>query len=124
MCSKCPTDDVTMAAVYGMGVQKIASYGADLPRLFQISENHDTEAISSGTAVTMETDSETAPAPKKKKLPFYIAPEKLNLVELTDSCMLSELTAKTNTLCRRSCAQKLPPLSSTSYSSKKDTWKN
>ena len=26
MCSKCPTDDVTMAAVYGMGVQKIASY--------------------------------------------------------------------------------------------------
>jgi len=46
----------------------------------------------------METDSETAPAPKKKKLPFYIAPEKLNLVELT---------AKTNTLCDDPARKKL-----------------
>lgn len=108
MCSKCPTDDVTMAAVYGMGVQKIASYGADFTSIISdFLKNHDTEAISSGDSLTMETDNETAPAPKKKKLPFYIAPEKLNLVELTDSCMLSELTAKTNTLCDDPARKKL-----------------
>lgn len=108
MCTKCPTDDVTMAAVYGMGVQKIASYGADFTSIISdFLKNHDTEAISSGDSLTMETDSETAPAPKKKKLPFYIAPEKLNLVELTDSCMLSELTAKTNTLCDDPARKKL-----------------
>lgn len=99
MCTKCPTDDVTMAAVYGMGVQKIASYGADFTSIISdFLKNHDTEAISSGDSLTMETDSETAPAPKKKKLPFYIAPEKLNLVELT---------AKTNTLCDDPARKKL-----------------
>ncbi len=108
MCTKCPTDDVTMAAVYGMGVQKIASYGADFTSIISdFLKNHDIEAISSGDSLTMETDSETAPAPKKKKLPFYIAPEKLNLVELTDSCMLSELTAKINALCDDPARKKL-----------------
>lgn len=77
----------------------IASYGADFTSIISdFLKNHDTEAISSGDSLTMETDSETAPAPKKKKLPFYIAPEKLNLVELT---------AKTNTLCDDPARKKL-----------------
>lgn len=35
----------------------------------------------------------------KKKLPFYIAPGKLDEVELTDACMISELTNRINELC-------------------------
>lgn len=36
---------------------------------------------------------------RKKKLPFYIAPGKLDEVELTDTCMISELTNRINELC-------------------------
>lgn len=44
---------------------------------------------------------------KKKKLPFYIAPEKLDEVELTDTCMLSELTNRINALCEENDRKKL-----------------
>lgn len=44
---------------------------------------------------------------RKKKLPFYIAPEKLDEVELTDTCMLSELTNRINALCEENDRKKL-----------------
>ena len=126
MCAKCPTDNVAMEAVYGMGVQKIQSYGEHFAKVITafleeqglkglISETAETNTIN-GTEVTditelvqmTTTTTMTEPAPKrKKKLPFYIAPEKLDEVELTDTCMLTELTSRINELCEEKERKKL-----------------
>lgn len=55
----------------------------------------------------MTVDTTTAAPARKKKLPFYIAPEKLDEVELTDTCMLSELTNRINALCGETDRKKL-----------------
>lgn len=55
----------------------------------------------------MTVDTTTAAPARKKKLPFYIAPEKLDEVELTDTCMLSELTNRINALCEENDRKKL-----------------
>ena len=52
------------------------------------------EQIGETTGMTVAT----TPA-RKKKLPFYVAPEKLDEVELTDTCMISEFTNRINELC-------------------------
>ena len=78
MCAKCPVDSTAMAAVYGMGAQKIESYGARFYTGYHsISErawwrNCHSEAFSG-----MTVDTTTAAPARKKKLPFYIAPENL-----------------------------------------------
>ena len=61
-----------------------------------------TEALSG-----MTVDTTTAVPARKKKLPFYIVPEKLDEVELTDTCMLSELTNRINALCEEPDRKKL-----------------
>lgn len=101
-----------METVYGMGVQKIQSYGEHFTKIIidfleeqsaaggadaetlQLTIELTPEQIEETTGITVET-----PPARKKKLPFYIAPGKLDEVELTDTCMISELTNRINELC-------------------------
>lgn len=112
MCAKCPVDNEAMEAVYGMGVQKIQSYGEHFTKVIAaflekqgVTGGADTETLQLTTELTPEQTGEAAeltvaaPPARKKKLPFYIAPEKLDEVELTDTCMISELTNRINELC-------------------------
>lgn len=103
MCVKCPVDSTAMESVYGMGAQKVESYGA---RFTQIITAFLKEHAEETTTVQAFSGMTAAPA-RKKKLPFYIAPEKLDEVELTDTCMLSELTNRINALCEEPDRKKL-----------------
>ena len=109
MCARCPADKTQMADVYGMGAQKIASYGesfAEIIRMFL--QTHEVKNMTTGKtegAATVETVSKT-PA-RKKKQPFYIAPEKLDQVTFSDACMVSELTDRINALCEEKDRKKL-----------------
>ncbi len=110
MCARCPADKTQMADVYGMGAQKIASYGesfAEIIRMFL--ETHKMEAMTAGKSkiggMIVETVSK-APA-RKTKRPFSITPEKLDEVVLSDACMLSELTDQINELCSAKDMKKL-----------------
>lgn len=112
MCAKCPTDDAAMATVYGMGAQKIQSYGVHFTKIIAdfleeqgITKEMITEMGTESAQMTVETTI-AAPA-RKRKLPFYIAPEKLDEVELTDTCMLSDLTNRINALCEDQDRKKL-----------------
>ena len=110
MCAKCPTDEIQMADVYGMGVQKIASYGNNFTEIIQkFLETHKMEAMTAGKSkiggMIVETVSK-APA-RKTKRPFSITPEKLDEVVLSDACMLSELTDQINELCSAKDMKKL-----------------
>ena len=104
MCAKCPTDDAAMAAVYGMGAQKIQSYSAYFTKIIAdfleeqgITKEMTIEMSAESAQITVETT--TAAPARKRKLPFYIAPEKLAEVEMTDTCMLSDFTNRINALC-------------------------
>mgnify|MGYP004451991027 FL=1 len=109
MCARCPADKTQMADVYGMGAQKIASYGesfAEIIRMFL--QTHEVKNMTTGKtegAAAVETVSKT-PA-RKKKQPFYIAPEKLDQVTFSDACMVSELTDRINALCEEKDRKKL-----------------
>ena len=110
MCAKCPTDEIQMADVYGMGVQKIASYGDNFTEIIRkFLETHKMEAMAAGKSkiggMIVETVSK-APA-RKTKRPFSITPEKLDEVVLSDACMLSELTDQINELCSAKDMKKL-----------------
>ena len=110
MCAKCPTDEIQMADVYGMGVQKIASYGNNFTEIIRkFLETHKMEAMTAGKSkiggMIVETVSK-APA-RKTKRPFSITPEKLDEVVLSDACMLSELTDQINELCSAKDMKKL-----------------
>ena len=108
MCVKCPVDSTAMAAVYGMGAQKIESYGARFTQVITAFLNeHGGETATAEAFSGMTVDTTTAAPARKKKLPFYIAPEKLDEVELTDTCMLSELTNRINALCEENDRKKL-----------------
>lgn len=108
MCAKCPVDSTAMAAVYGMGAQKIESYGARFTQVITAFLNeHGGETATAEAFSGMTVDTTTAAPARKKKLPFYIAPEKLDEVELTDTCMLSELTNRINALCEENDRKKL-----------------
>ena len=108
MCAKCPVDSTAMAAVYGMGAQKIESYGARFTQVITAFLNeHGGETATAEAFSGMTVDTTTAASTRKKKLPFYIAPEKLDEVELTDTCMLSELTNRINALCEEPDRKKL-----------------
>ena len=109
MCARCPADKTQMADVYGMGAQKIASYGesfAEIIRMFL--QTHESGNMATGRtegAAVVETVSK--PPAGKKKQPFYIAPEKLDQVTFSDACMVSELTDRINALCEEKDRKKL-----------------
>ena len=104
MCAKLPRDKEQLADVYGMGEQKIQNYGEAFVKAVNsfVAENPNPSGSTSGekpqTVLSDEEAAETG-STRKKKLPFYIEPQKLDEVELTDKCRLTELTNKINELC-------------------------
>lgn len=109
MCAKCPADKAQMADVYGMGAQKIASYGEDFTEIIRkFLQTHEAENMTTRKTEGVATVETVAKAPaRKKKQPFYIAPEKLDQVTFSDSCMISELTDQINALCGEKDRKKL-----------------
>ncbi len=109
MCAKCPADKAQMADVYGMGAQKIASYGENFTEIIRkFLQTHEAENMITGKTEGVATVETVAKAPaRKKKQPFYIAPEKLDQVTFSDSCMISELTDQINALCGEKDRKKL-----------------
>lgn len=104
MCAKLPRDKDQLADVYGMGEQKIQNYGESFVTAVNsfVADNPNPSGSTSGerpqTVLSDEEAAETG-STRKKKLPFYIEPQRLDEVELTDKCRLTELTNKINELC-------------------------
>lgn len=104
MCAKLPRDKEQLADVYGMGEQKIQNYGETFVTAVNsfVADNPNPSGSTTGerpqTVLSDEEAAETG-STRKKKLPFYIEPQKLDEVELTDKCRLTELTNKINELC-------------------------
>ena len=104
MCAKLPRDKEQLVDVYGMGEQKIQNYGEAFVTAVNafVAENPNPSGSTTGerpqTVLSDEEAVETG-STRKKKLPFYIEPQRLDEVELTDKCMLTELTNKINELC-------------------------
>lgn len=104
MCVKLPRDKEQLADVYGMGEQKIQNYGEAFVTAVNsfVADNPNSSGSTTGerpqTVLSDEEAAETG-STRKKKLPFYIEPQKLDEVELTDKCRLTELTNKINELC-------------------------
>ena len=104
MCAKLPRDKEQLADVYGMGEQKIQNYGESFVTAVNsfVADNPNPSGSTTGERLqTVLSDEEAAEtgSTRKKKLPFYIEPQKLDEVELTDKCRLTELTNKINELC-------------------------
>lgn len=104
MCAKLPRDKEQLADVYGMGEQKIQNYGEAFVTAVNsfVADNPNPSGSTTGerpqTVLSDEEAAETG-STRKKKIPFYIEPQKLDEVELTDKCRLTELTNKINELC-------------------------
>lgn len=104
MCAKLPRDKEQLADVYGMGEQKIQNYGESFVTAVNsfVADNPNPSGSTTGerpqTVLSDEEAAETG-STRKKKLPFYIEPQRLDEVELTDKCRLTELTNKINELC-------------------------
>ena len=104
MCAKLPRDKEQLVDVYGMGEQKIQNYGEAFVTAVNafVAENPNPSGSTTGerpqTVLSDEEAAETG-STRKKKLPFYIEPQRLDEVELTDKCRLTELTNKINELC-------------------------
>lgn len=104
ICAKLPRDKEQLADVYGMGEQKIQNYGEAFVTAVNsfVADNPNPSGSMTGerpqTVLSDEEAAETG-STRKKKLPFYIEPQKLDDVELTDKCRLTELTNKINELC-------------------------
>ena len=104
MCAKLPRDKEQLADVYGMGEQKIQNYGEAFVTAVNsfVADNPNPSGSTTGerpqTVLSDEEAAETG-STIKKKLPFYIEPQRLDEVELTDKCRLTELTNKINELC-------------------------
>ena len=109
MCARCPADKTQMADVYGMGAQKIASYGESFAEIIRkFLQTHEVKNMTTGKTEGVATVETVAKAPaRKKKQPFYIAPEKLDQVTFSDACMVSELTDRINALCEEKDCKKL-----------------
>lgn len=104
MCAKLPRDKEQLADVYGMGEQKIQNYGEAFVTAVNsfVADNPNPSGSMTGERLqTVLSDEEAAEtgSTRKKKLPFYIEPQRLDEVELTDKCRLTELTNKINELC-------------------------
>lgn len=104
ICAKLPRDKEQLADVYGMGEQKIQNYGEAFVTAANsfVADNPNPSGSTTGerpqTVLSDEEAAETG-STRKKKLPFYIEPQRLDEVELTDKCRLTELTNKINELC-------------------------
>lgn len=104
ICAKLPRDKEQLADVYGMGEQKIQNYGEAFVTAVNsfVADNPNPSGSTSGerpqTVLSDEEAAETG-STRKKKLPFYIEPQRLDEVELTEKCRLTELTNKINELC-------------------------
>ena len=104
MCAKLPRDKEQLADVYGMGEQKIQNYGEAFVTAVNsfVADNPNSSGSTTGerpqTVLSDEEAAETG-STRKKKLPFYIEPQRLDEVELTEKCRLTELTNKINELC-------------------------
>lgn len=104
MCAKLPRDKEQLADVYGMGEQKIQNYGEAFVTAVNsfVADNPNPSGSTTGerpqTVLSDEEAAETG-STRKKKIPFYIEPQRLDEVELTDKCRLTELTNKINELC-------------------------
>lgn len=104
ICARLPRDKEQLADVYGMGEQKIQNYGEAFVTAVNsfVADNPNPSGSTSGerpqTVLSDEEAAETG-STRKKKLPFYIEPQRLDEVELTDKCRLTELTNKINELC-------------------------
>lgn len=111
ICAKLPRDKEQLADVYGMGEQKIQNYGEAFVTAVNsfVADNPNPSGSTSGerpqTVLSDEEAAETG-STRKKKLPFYIEPQRLDEVELTDKCRLTELTNKINELCPADKAHK------------------
>ena len=104
MCAKLPRDKEQLADVYGMGEQKIQNYGEAFVTAVNsfVADNPNPSGSTTGERLqTVLSDEEAAEtgSTRKKKLPFYIEPQRLDEVELTDKSRLTELTNKINELC-------------------------
>lgn len=104
MCAKLPRDKEQLADVYGMGEQKIQNYGEAFVTAVNsfVADNPNPSGSTTGERPqTVLSDDEAAEtgSTRKKKLPFYIEPQRLDEVELTDKSRLTELTNKINELC-------------------------
>ncbi len=104
MCAKLPRDKEQLADVYGMGEQKIQNYGEAFVTAVNsfVADSPNPSGSTTGERLqTVLSDEEAAEtgSTRKKKLPFYIEPQRLDEVELTDKCRLTELTNKINELC-------------------------
>lgn len=101
ICAKLPRDKEQLADVYGMGEQKIQNYGEAFVTAVNsfVADNPNPSGSTTGerpqTVLSDEEAAETG-STRKKKLPFYIEPQRLDEVELTDKCRLTELTNKIN----------------------------
>ena len=104
MCAKLPRDKEQLADVYGMGEQKIQNYGEAFVTAVNsfVADNPNPSGSTTGerpqTVLSDEEAAETG-STRKKKLPFYIEPQRIDEVELTDKSRLTELTNKINELC-------------------------
>ena len=104
LCAKLPRDKEQLADEYGMGEQKIQNYGEAFVTAVNsfVADNPNPSGSTTGerpqTVLSDEEAAETG-STRKKKIPFYIEPQKLDEVELTDKCRLTELTNKINELC-------------------------
>lgn len=104
ICAKLPRDKEQLADVYGMGEQKIQNYGEAFVTAVNsfVADNPNPSGSTTGerpqTVLSDEEAAETG-STRKKKLPFYIEPQRLDEVELTDKCRITELTNKINELC-------------------------
>lgn len=104
ICAKLPRDKEQLADVYGMGEQKIQNYGEAFVTAVNsfVADNPNPSGSTTGerpqTVLSDEEADETG-STRKKKIPFYIEPQRLDEVELTDKCRLTELTNKINELC-------------------------
>ena len=104
MCAKLPRDKEQLVDVYGMGEQKIQNYGeafVTAVNAFVADSPNPSGSTTGERPQTVLSDAEAVEtgSTRKKKLPFYIEPQKLDEVELTDKCRLTELTNKINELC-------------------------
>ena len=99
ICAKLPRDKEQLADVYGMGEQKIQNYGEAFVTAVNsfVADNPNPSGSTTGerpqTVLSDEEAAETG-STRNKKLPFYIEPQRLDEVELTDKCRLTELTTK------------------------------
>lgn len=115
MCAKLPRNSADMETVYGMGAQKIQSYGAAFAEIIDgfCRQRTDDERLVAGlqSDVSAPDGAEFVTTIKKsfpvRKRDFYIEPDRLDEVELTDLCKVSDLANSINELNQESGMKKI-----------------